>query len=64
MEHNPSWRGLDSLAGVEFRNRLQASFEGLQLLLPQQCISPHTCQLLLASMPGAFGFAEVLNSHV
>eukprot|EP00971_Amphidinium_carterae_P121508 2406397-Amphidinium_carterae.1 len=23
--------GLDSLAGVEFRNRLQASFEGLQL---------------------------------
>ena len=27
--------GLDSLAGVEFRNRLQASFEGLQLLLAQ-----------------------------
>ena len=27
--------GLDSLAGVDFRNRLQSSFEGLQLLRPE-----------------------------
>ena len=39
--------GLDSLSAVEFRNRVQASFDGLHLAstVARRCLGPGACRV-------------------